>query len=81
MSECCSCETQRGEDDDIPYNKSLVYYSNFNAPCLAGQVSTSDAPEYMAGTYVWTRKLLLHAATACRATAKRLTRNPLTSTK
>ena len=23
-SECCSCETQRGEADDIAYNKSLV---------------------------------------------------------
>lgn len=54
MSECCSCETQRGEDDDQPRHNSSVYYSNFNAPCLAQQVGTSDSPEYMSGTFVWT---------------------------
>ena len=54
MSECCSCETQRGEDADEPYNKSSVYYSNLNADCLAHQVGVSDSQEYMSGTFVWT---------------------------
>ena len=54
MSECCSCETQRGEDEDMPHNKSLVYYSNLNGQCLNAQVSTSDVPEFVMGTFVWT---------------------------
>ena len=54
MSECCSCETQRGEDEDMPRNKSTVYYSNLNGGCLNNQVSTSDLPEYVAATFVWT---------------------------
>lgn len=54
MSECCSCEGQRGEDEDQPLNKSLVYYSDNTADCLHAQVSTSDTPEWMSGTFVWT---------------------------
>ena len=54
MSECCSCETQRGEDADMPHNTSEVFYSNENSGCLAGQTQVSDGPEWMSGTFVWT---------------------------
>ena len=54
MQECCSCETQRGEDNDQPRNASTVYYSNLNGACLTGQVGVSDGPSWIAGTFVWT---------------------------
>ena len=54
MSECCSCETQRGEDADLPHNETAVFYSNENAACLAAQTQASNGPEWMAGTFVWT---------------------------
>jgi len=54
MSECCSCETQRGEDADMPHNKTAVYYPNENAGCLADQTQVSDGPDWMSGTFVWT---------------------------
>ena len=53
-SECCSCETQRGEADDIPYNKSLVFYSEFNADCQAQQTQWALGLPYVAGSFVWT---------------------------
>ena len=53
-SECCSCETQRGEDNDIPYNTSLVYYSNFNADCVARETNWGLALPFVAGQFVWT---------------------------
>jgi hypothetical protein len=53
-SECCSCETQRGEADDIPYNKSLVFYSEFNADCQAEQTQWALGLPYVAGSFVWT---------------------------
>jgi hypothetical protein len=52
MSECCSCEGQRGENDDQPHNAS-VYYSDHTAACLHAQVSVSDVPEFISGTFVW----------------------------
>lgn len=54
MSECCSCETQRGEDADQPHNDSTVFYSNLNWQCVAGQTQVSNAPAWVAGTFVWT---------------------------
>ena len=57
MTECCSCETQRGEDDDLPRNASEVFFSSLNGACLASQTQTSNAPPWMAGTFVWVRGL------------------------
>lgn len=55
MSECCSCETQRGEDADLPRSpNSSVYYSSENSACLAAQTQVSDAPAFCAGTFIWT---------------------------
>lgn len=54
MTECCSCQNQRGEDADQPHNQSLVHYSSEVAGCLWQQTQVSDAPEYVAGTFVWT---------------------------
>ena len=53
-SECCSCETMRGEADDLPMNTSIVFYSEFNAPCQASQTQDALGLEYVSGSFVWT---------------------------
>jgi hypothetical protein len=53
MSECCSCETQRGEDADQPHNTSTVYFNNEASQCLEGQTQVSDSVEYNVGTFIW----------------------------
>lgn len=53
-TECCSCETMRGEDNDMPHNSSLVFYSNFNQPCLGQQTQWSNGLQYVGGSFVWT---------------------------
>ena len=53
MSECCSCETQRGEDSDLPHDSS-VFHSNEASGCLRDQTQTSNAVAWMAGTFIWT---------------------------
>lgn len=53
MSECCSCETQRAEDHDLPHNPT-VFYDDENSGCVSGQSQTSNAVSWMAGTFVWT---------------------------
>lgn len=55
-SECCSCETQRGEDDDLgPYGgNSSVFYSDFNINCVKEQTQWSNALDFVGGTFVWT---------------------------
>jgi hypothetical protein len=54
MTECCSCETQRGEDADL---KSIwspsVFYSDENSDCVHGQTQTSNGVPWMAGSFVW----------------------------
>jgi len=45
---------QRGEDADIPYNTSLVFYPNFNADCVSQQNNWALGLDYVAGTFVWT---------------------------
>lgn len=50
----CSCETQRGEADDVPYNTSLVFYSEFNADCQAKETNWALGLRYVAGSFVWT---------------------------
>jgi len=64
MTECCSCENQRGEDADQPHNETLVHYNDEVAGCLADQVGVSDLTEYVGGTFVW----VLHDYMVSRAT-------------
>jgi hypothetical protein len=54
MTECCSCETMRAADADLPANSSIVYYSNEASACLAAQTQVSNAAPFCAGTFVWT---------------------------
>jgi hypothetical protein len=54
MTECCSCETMRAADADLPQNTSVVYYSNEASSCLAAQTQVSNGASFCAGTYVWT---------------------------
>eukprot|EP00937_MAST-01D_sp_MAST-1D-sp2_P002119 g2119.t1 len=61
VSECCSCESERGEDQGTAtsggypagglYGKS---YPGFNADCLQREVNMSDSLPYVAGTMIWT---------------------------
>lgn len=64
-TECCSCMSQRGVDQDVcpnpkdggctdgPKVKPGVFYNNNIGQCTAEQVIASDAPDYVAGTFVW----------------------------
>lgn len=58
MSECCSCNTMRDEDEGCETTRDNPHYScdqkAFNARCLEQLVNASDAVEYSAGTMVWT---------------------------
>jgi hypothetical protein len=54
MTECCSCQNQRGEDGDMPHNTTLVHYTNEVSGCLAEQTQVSDGNEFVGGTFVWT---------------------------
>ncbi len=53
-SECCSCETQRGEDADLAHNASRVFYPSFNADCLSRQTNWALSLPYVSGSFVWT---------------------------
>ena len=64
MTECCSCQNQRGEDADQPHNKSEVYYDSDVASCLEQQTSVSDAPEFVAGTFVWSEPRIAASSAA-----------------
>ncbi|CAB9511983.1 galactosidase BoGH2A [Seminavis robusta] len=58
QSECCSCNTMRGEDEgcetgrDNPHSGCVQ--KTFNARCLERLVNASDGVAYAAGTMVWT---------------------------
>lgn len=57
-TECCSCETQRGEDADLlPFRPSIkapfVYASNENSACLKEQTQASNAVSWVGGTFVY----------------------------
>lgn len=54
MTECCSCQNQRGEDADQPHNQTTVHYASEVAGCLWEETRGSDVLEYVAGTFVWT---------------------------
>lgn len=59
-SECCSCNTQRGENScqgagcDGSTNKALGIQSSFNADCLADQTNASQGVPWVVGDMVWT---------------------------
>jgi hypothetical protein len=54
-NECCSCETQRGEDNDLkPDWNPTVYFSNENSGCLRDQTNVAITTPWMAGEFVWT---------------------------
>ena len=64
-TECCSCMSQRGIDQDVcphPQDGGCVngpsvspgtFYNNNIGKCTAQQVIESDSPDYVAGTFVW----------------------------
>lgn len=65
-SECCSCMSQRGVDEDVcPKPKdggcvdppkplpAGVFYNNNIGQCTLEQVNASDSPDYVTGTFVW----------------------------
>ena len=65
-TECCSCMSQRGVDEDTcqhpkdggcanPAKKlpAGYFYNNNIGECTAHQVAYSDAPDYVTGTFVW----------------------------
>lgn len=58
MSECCSCNTMRGEDEGCETHHDNPHYTcdqkAFNARCLDKYVNASDGVDYAAGTMVWT---------------------------
>jgi len=56
MTECCSCETQRGEDADLlsTRNASYIYASNEAAACMGQKVAISDNVTWVGGTHSWT---------------------------
>eukprot|EP00980_Cylindrotheca_fusiformis_P006193 scaffold1325_cov95-Cylindrotheca_fusiformis.AAC.4 len=58
QSECCSCNTMRGEDAGCETTYDNPHYdcdqATFNARCLEQTVNASDGVEYAAGTFVWT---------------------------
>ena len=64
QSECCSCNTMRGQEadttieggcettDDNPHDECLQI--SFAGRCLENLVNASDGVAWAAGTYVWT---------------------------
>lgn len=62
MTECCSCETQRGEDSDLPRSPGATF-DNENSGCLQRETQTSNVPAYVAGV----RAQLLRAAQSALA--------------
>eukprot|EP01047_Picozoa_sp_COSAG01_P043012 COSAG01_NODE_3793_length_5690_cov_6.048650_3_plen_388_part_00 len=57
--QCCSCETQRGEDADLFSFQSsattpFVFHSNENAACVSEKTQTSNGVAWVGGTFVWT---------------------------
>ena len=52
-TECCSCESQRGEDADLPHGANATHTS-WTQSCTASQSQTSNGKSWIAGTYTWT---------------------------
>jgi len=53
MTECCSCQTMRAADGDLA-NGTDAGYKSEASQCLTEQTQVSNAPEWCAGTFVWT---------------------------
>jgi beta-galactosidase/beta-glucuronidase len=54
-SECCSCETMRGEDVSVKAKTTGPgTLQSFNADCVAAQTQGSNALPFVSGTMVWT---------------------------
>ena len=49
MSECCSCNTMRGED--VSDTAALIQQS-YNGDCQQGQTNASNGVDYVMGTMV-----------------------------
>jgi len=52
-TECCSCETQRLEDSDLP-KAAGVYWSSWSQSCTSQQSQASNGPMDVSSTFVWT---------------------------
>jgi len=55
-SECCSCNTMRGENTGIESSDggSNAVQKSFNADCVQSQTNASNGAPYVVGTMVWT---------------------------
>lgn len=53
-TECCSCESQRSEDSDLPKAPGVFWTSFASQPCTAEQSQASNGPADVAATFVWT---------------------------
>lgn len=60
-SECCSCQSERGEDQGTVISGGYPSgglvgksYPGFNGDCLQQQVNMTDSLPYVAGSMVWT---------------------------
>ena len=59
-SECCSCNTQRGENTCKgagcfgSVDRDAGVQQSFNADCLAAQTNASQGVPWVAGSMVWT---------------------------
>eukprot|EP01059_Diplonema_ambulator_P008605 TRINITY_DN1826_c0_g1_i3.p1 TRINITY_DN1826_c0_g1~~TRINITY_DN1826_c0_g1_i3.p1 ORF type:complete len:932 (+),score=309.95 TRINITY_DN1826_c0_g1_i3:251-2797(+) len=53
-SECCSCESMRGEDVSNSSAGGPGVLEEFNADCVAAQTNDSNGLPFMSGTMVWT---------------------------
>eukprot|EP00040_Diaphanoeca_grandis_P001426 m.18499 g.18499 ORF g.18499 m.18499 type:complete len:1036 (+) comp12050_c0_seq1:272-3379(+) len=56
MSECCSCNTMRDEDEGCESSDghNTCVQKSFNADCVQGQTNASNGAPYAIGTMVWT---------------------------
>jgi len=60
-SECCSCQSQRGEDVGTvppngkpPPNVTNTHFGAFNGDCLQANINLTDSLPYVAGSMIWT---------------------------
>ena len=55
-SECCSCNTMRGENTGIESSDggSNAVQKSFNADCVQSQTNASNGAPFVVGTMVWT---------------------------
>ena len=61
-TECCSCESQRGEDADQPHD-ATVFQSDEIQSCLLDETQRFNSQAFLAGQFIWT----LHGAMRSQA--------------